>query len=400
MTWPTKKLGEVCEVIAGQSPEGRFYNKSCNGSPFYQGKKEFTEKFIGSPTTWTTKITKVALKNDILMSVRAPVGPVNFATEKICIGRGLAAIRVTKKIDKDFLFHFLRSFETEIVGNLGAVFNSINKKQIEELEIPLPSIEEQKRIVEKIEKLFAKIDEAMRLRAESSAASAALLPSALHQVFSMQDSRSAIRANHRMTKTRWEEKTISEVTEINPSKKEISGIKADTAVSFVPMSAVSEKTQSIERRQERKLGEVKKGYTYFKENDVLFAKITPCMENGKIVIAKNLKYGIGFGSTEFHVVRAKEKILPAWLFYFLWNPEFREEAEKHMTGTAGQQRVPADFLGNSKIPLPPIAEQRKIVAYLDALSQKARELQNLQTQTAADFFALRQSILHRTFQHS
>ncbi len=92
-SWPTKKLGEVCEVIAGQSPEGRFYNTQGNGLPFYQGKKEFTEKFIGSPTTWTTKITKVALKDDILMSVRAPVGPVNFATEKICIGRGLAAIR-------------------------------------------------------------------------------------------------------------------------------------------------------------------------------------------------------------------------------------------------------------------------------------------------------------------
>ena len=125
--WQTKKLGELCDVIAGQSPEGKFYNKSKKGLPFYQGKKEFGEKFIGEPKTWTTKITKEAQSGDILMSVRAPVGPVNFSTEKICIGRGLAAIKIGKDIDKDFLFNFLQMFESKIIGNAGAVFNSINK---------------------------------------------------------------------------------------------------------------------------------------------------------------------------------------------------------------------------------------------------------------------------------
>lgn len=114
--WKVKKLGEVCEVIAGQSPEGRYYNNAGNGLPFYQGKKGFTEKFIGEPTTWTTRITKEAWQGDILMSVRAPVGPVNFSTDKICIGRGLAAIRATKLIDKEFLFNFLLKHENEIVG--------------------------------------------------------------------------------------------------------------------------------------------------------------------------------------------------------------------------------------------------------------------------------------------
>jgi len=154
MLWQTKKLGEVCDVIAGQSPEGQFYNKIEDGLPFYQGKKEFTEKFIGEPTTWTTKITKEAFAGDILMSVRAPVGPVNFATEKICIGRGLAAIRASKEIDKDFLFNFLQMFESEIVGNAGAVFSSISKTQIENIEIPLPPLVEQKRIVKILDEVF------------------------------------------------------------------------------------------------------------------------------------------------------------------------------------------------------------------------------------------------------
>ena len=97
----------MCKVIAGQSPEGKFYNDNGIGLPFYQGKKEYGEKYIGAPTTWTTKITKEAEENDILMSVRAPVGPINFATQRICIGRGLAAIRATNLINKEFLFNFL-----------------------------------------------------------------------------------------------------------------------------------------------------------------------------------------------------------------------------------------------------------------------------------------------------
>jgi type I restriction enzyme S subunit len=158
--WEIKKLGDVCKVIAGQSPEGKYYNSDGNGMPFYQGKKEYGEKFIGEPTTWTTVITKEAEANDILMSVRAPVGPINFATQKICIGRGLAAIRASKAIDIEFLFNFLLKHESEIVGNSGAVFNSINKAQIEAIEIPLPPLQEQQRIVAILDEAFAAIAKA------------------------------------------------------------------------------------------------------------------------------------------------------------------------------------------------------------------------------------------------
>jgi restriction endonuclease S subunit len=145
------ELDEVAEVIAGQSPEGKYYNETGQGTPFYQGKTEFTEMYLGEPRIWTKKITKIAEKGDILMSVRAPVGPVNIATGKICIGRGLAAIRANK-IDQMFLFHCLKSVEDKIKGNGGAVFDSINKKQIEELKIPLPSLEIQKQLVAEAKK--------------------------------------------------------------------------------------------------------------------------------------------------------------------------------------------------------------------------------------------------------
>ena len=152
--WEEKTLGEICDVISGQSPEGKFYNKIGEGLPFYQGKKEFTEKYIGEPTTWTTKITKEAEANNILMSVRAPVGPINISTQKICIGRGLAAIRAGKLIEKEFLFNFLLKHEKEIISNTGAVFNSINRTQIKNIKLPLPSIKEQNEIVNNIELLL------------------------------------------------------------------------------------------------------------------------------------------------------------------------------------------------------------------------------------------------------
>ena len=157
--WPIKTLGDVCEVIAGQSPEGKFYNKEGKGVPFYQGKKDFAERVLGSPTTWTTEVTKLSRVGDILMSVRAPVGPVNLCPIEACIGRGLAAIRPSSKTDTDFIYYYLESIQSEIAGTEGAVFASINMSQIANLRCPVPPLEEQKRIVARLDSMRAKTSE-------------------------------------------------------------------------------------------------------------------------------------------------------------------------------------------------------------------------------------------------
>ena len=161
--WPLIELGEVCEVIPGQSPEGKYYNDNGEGTPFYQGKTEFTDMYIGKPVKWTTQETKLAEKNDILISVRAPVGPVNISTQRLCIGRGLAAIRPSDKILMPFLFAILKSKESEIKGNGGAAFDSINRKDIEAIKIPLPPLEVQKEIVTEIESYQKIIDGARQV---------------------------------------------------------------------------------------------------------------------------------------------------------------------------------------------------------------------------------------------
>jgi type I restriction enzyme S subunit len=184
MEWSFVKLGDFCEIIAGQSPEGKYYNNIGDGLPFYQGKKEFGNRYIKDPLQWTTKVTKEAKSNDILMSVRAPVGPINFATQKVCIGRGLAAIRANEQLDNDFLFYYLLSKQDEIKGSEGAVFASINKSQIQELSFPYVNLPEQKRIVAILDKAFADIDRARAITEQNLKNARELFDSYLQQVFS------------------------------------------------------------------------------------------------------------------------------------------------------------------------------------------------------------------------
>ncbi|ADU32516.1 restriction endonuclease subunit S [Evansella cellulosilytica] len=162
----------------------------------------------------------------------------------------------------------------------------------------------------------------------------------------------------------WELKRIDDVCNINPQKEKIAD--TDTEISFLTMEDISNDAKIINLR-ERKYSEVSSGFTSFRENDVIVAKITPCFENGKGALAQNLKNSIGFGSTEFHILRAKDEVLPKYIYYHTTNKLFRTLGEWNMTGSAGQKRVPKEFLEGFKIGIPPLTEQRKIVEILDGL---------------------------------
>ena len=195
----------------------------------------------------------------------------------------------------------------------------------------------------------------------------------------------------------WPTKKLGEVCKVNPTKSEIKDIPDDTFVSFVPMSAVSETSQRIEEQEDRKLSDVKKGYTYFRKGDILFAKITPCMENGKVALTDNLKNKIGFASTEFHVIRAGGEILPDYIFHLIASKKFRDEAKTKMTGSAGQKRVPKSFLENYTIPLPPLSQQKKIVARVEGVLGKIKEAKGLRAEAQKTPQNLLPAELHRIF---
>jgi len=163
------------------------------------------------------------------------------------------------------------------------------------------------------------------------------------------------------------------------------------------MSAVDDESGTIVAAEERPFEQVRNGYTYFEENDVLFAKITPCMENGKAAIARGLIGGIGFGSTEFHVLRPHASVVPDWIWLFVRQERFREDARKSFRGGVGQQRVPQEFLDQCLIPLPPLAEQRRIMAHLQAVQERIRALKEAQEAVEAELKRLDQAILEKAF---
>ena len=162
----------------------------------------------------------------------------------------------------------------------------------------------------------------------------------------------------------WVTTTIGEACLINP-RSFVEPVEDDWPVSFVPMAAVEARTGRIDLSRVRTYADVNKGYTRFAEGDVLFAKITPCMENGKIAIAKGLTNASGCGSTEFHVLRTEGGLCREYLMSFLLQDDFRKGAQRSMSGTAGQLRVPAAFLADAPLLLAPLAEQRRIVAEIE-----------------------------------
>jgi type I restriction enzyme S subunit len=169
----------------------------------------------------------------------------------------------------------------------------------------------------------------------------------------------------------WTWVAFDEICDVNP-KHDPNVTPEGDVVTFVPMGAIDDVTGTIAKPQIRKYGEVRKGYTHFAEGDVLFAKITPCMENGKAAIAKNLVNRIGCGTTELHVLRPLGGILPEYLFNYIRQKSFRRAAEANMTGTAGQLRVPAAYVRNARIPLCPTPEQTRIVAKIEENLQRNR----------------------------
>jgi len=189
----------------------------------------------------------------------------------------------------------------------------------------------------------------------------------------------------------WATASLSTIAEINP--RHLKDLDGAMPVTFVPMAALSESKPGFQFTEERPLGEVRKGFTHFAERDVLFAKITPCMENGKGAVARGLQNKLGCGTTELHVIRPLADISAEYIYRFLAQDKVRRAAKENFTGTAGQARVPTSFIEELEVPLAPLAEQRRIVAKLETLLGKVDACQQRLTEIPVLLKRFRQSVL-------
>ena len=164
--------------------------------------------------------------------------------------------------------------------------------------------------------------------------------------------------------THWKVKRLKYAATLNPKASEVKGLTLDTEVSFVPMEAVGE-FGGLDLSLTKQLDDVFGGYTYFSNDDILVAKITPCFENGKGSLAGGLLNGLAFGTTELHIIRCRPGLDNRFAFYVTQCNAFRKIGEAEMYGAGGQKRIPESFVADLKHPIPPLAEQRTIAAFLD-----------------------------------
>ena len=190
----------------------------------------------------------------------------------------------------------------------------------------------------------------------------------------------------------WETLRLKFVVELNPSVKEVKFIPSETEVSFVPMEAIDEFGR-LDLSATRLVSEVSAGYTYFRENDVVVAKITPCFENGKGAMAVGLTGGIAFGSTELHVLRRTPLVYAQFVYYMTMEENFRQTGESEMYRAGGQKRVPVDFVENFRLALPPFVEQVEIAAYLDRETGLIDELIDMNMAALGRLQELRSSLI-------
>lgn len=406
--WCWVRLGNITQIKGGKRiPKGTSLLKENTGYKYIRVTDMKNGTVLNDDIHYISKdiynkISNYTIsKNDIYITCAGTIGrvgiiPVEFDGANLTENADKIII---KHINKNLLVKVLSSYivqkQIQEVITTGCQ-PKLAIKKIEQLKIPLPPINEQQRIVERIESLFVKLDRAKELIENTLAQFEQNKMAILHKAFTGELT-AKWRKENNIDLSSWENGILMDFCKINPKKINTKEFDDDMIVSFIPMPCVSDIWGKIVKKELRKLGEVKKGYTNFCEGDVLFAKITPCMENGKSAIVDKLENDIGFGSTEFYVLRCDEnKLNNKYLHYFVRQKTFRDEAKGEMTGAVGQQRVPKTFLENYKMKVPTIEEQQEIVNILDRLLAKYNKIKNLEQQLEK-IELLKKAILAKAF---
>ncbi|NQU99307.1 MAG: restriction endonuclease subunit S, partial [Parcubacteria group bacterium] len=328
--WNFVELGKICKVQKGDSIKKK--NTKLGKIPVVAGGQQ--------PAYYHNKFNREG--NIITVSASgAYAGFVNYFKEPI-FASDCSTIRSLdeKVILTRFMYDVLKGKQQNIYSfQRGVAQPHVYPKDLISFKVPLPPLEIQEQIVAELDN-YQKIINGARQVVENYKPTFKIDPE-------------------------WEMIEVGDVCEFNPKKSEVRNLADDLEVSFVPMADLNEHKMLFSTKQTKNKAEVYQGYTYFKENDVLLARVTPCFENGKSGIARNLKNGIGFGSSEYFVYRPKKNILPEWIYYFISSLNFIESGKNHMTGTGGLQRLTKEYATRYKIPFPPLKVQQQIVARIE-----------------------------------
>ena len=359
--WEIKKLGEIATYINGYAFKPEHWGE--DGLPIIRIQNlnnpnaEFNYCSLDVPDKY------VIDNGDILISWSASLGVYEWNQGKAYLNQHIFKVLFNKiDINKFFFKYAIGAKIKDMIKNAhGATMKHIVKGDFDNTPIPVPPLPVQEQIVSELD-LLSSITEKKR---EQLKELDALAQSIFYDMF----------GDPITNEKGWEVKKLGEVCKVNPSKKDTSiGLSNSDIVSFLPMEDLPIKACYHSPKQTRLFSEVQSSYTCFANNDVLMAKVTPCFENGKIGIASNLMNGIGYGSSEFIVIRANNiDVIKEYPYFVIQNTSFIENACAQLTGTSGLRRVPRQYVENCNISIPPLPLQHQFATKIEAI-EKQKEL--------------------------
>lgn len=404
--WCWTNWGECGEFVAGSGFKNEYQGFTNYDIPFYKVSSLKTANETGYLCDNTNTVDETVRKK--LKAALIPANSLLFAkigeairlnrrainTVPCCVDNNMMAF-IPIICQLKYAFYWSKGIDLYDFTNATTV-PAIRKTDLEKISFPLAPLAEQQRIVDRIESLFTKLDEAKE-KAQAVVDSFETRKAAiLHKAFTGELT-AKWREEHGVGMESWEQCSLSDVCTVNPKKADTKDLPDELEVSFFPMSALSEIYGEITDPQTRLLKEVRSGFTNFSEGDVVFAKITPCMENGKSAVVGKLVNDIGYGTTEFFVLRCSDRLYNRFLYHLVRDKLFRDKAKAVMAGAVGQQRVPKRYLETYKLNLPKFNEQREIVRILDGSFAKEQQTKEAAEAVLDQIDLMKKSILARAF---
>ena len=348
--WEVKKLGEVCEILDSLRKPVTKKDRREGIYPYYgaSGIQDYVDSYIFDG--------RYLLVGEDGAKWGASDKSAYIIEGKSWVNNHAHILKVNSIINDKLLEYYL-VFKDLSEYITGAIVPKLTQQALRSIPIPIPPLPEQSRIVEELDLLSNIIEKKRQQLSELDN----LAQSIFYDMF----------GDPVTNEKGWEVKKLGEVYAINPSKKiTLIGIEGDDMVSFLPMEDLPIKACYVTPKQNRTCNEVMSSYTCFANNDVLLAKVTPCFENGKVGIASNLINGVGFGSSEFIVIRPKELAVKEYVYHLVQTDNFVEKACKQFTGTSGLRRVPKQFVEQLKIGIPPLSLQQFFARKIEAIEKQ------------------------------
>jgi type I restriction enzyme S subunit len=376
----------VCEINMGQSPPGSTYNTSGDGLPFFQGKADFGE-LHPTPRVWCIAPRKLAEAGDVLISVRAPVGPTNIAEGRCAIGRGLAAIRPLQLVDAKFVFYALRGLENRWAQKgKGSTFEAITKSDLQQFLIPLPPLSEQRRIVARLDELMVRIREARRLREEAKRDAERLWQAVLAETFPRPGAE---------LPDGWRWVRLGEVAKVFAGSSAPQGVQYFQGGSF-PFVRVQDlgrygTTTNLVETADLVNETAVKGLRLrkAKAGAILFPKSGGAiLTNSRAILGRDAYIVSHLAAVE----PDPSTLNNLWAFYWLCTVNMSQFIDNPSYPSLRLSKIK-----ELRIPLPPLSEQHRIVAYLDTVQAKIEALKEAQATTDGELQRLEQAILQKAF---